>query len=438
MQKAAGTSRQLLLVFFLQYVILVTYDFIRGDFVDYNTLLDMSVELGYRLAMSGAETFRVEESISRVLQSYGIQAEVFAIPNCLHVSIETEEGKPMTRMRRIGHHGNNLDAVEKYNNISRKICSEHPEPDVAAQWIKDTTSAVKEYSLAYILFGNFLIGSSFTILFGGGFRDSLCAGICGLVVGVVNKFMDRMKVNPFFGIITSSFMMAIVAYFAGFLGLINSVDMTIIGTLMLLVPGLLFTNALRDIIYGDTNSGTNRIVQVFLIAAAIALGTGIALKLASSLWVLPSPAPAQSNRLVLELFAAFIGSFGFTIIFNIRGPGMFICAAGGIVTWLTYRGVQAIGGEVPAYFVATMAATLYAETFARIRKYPAISYLVISLIPVIPGAGVYYTMNYIVHGDMQLAVNKGFATIAYAGAIAVGILLVSTVYRLFITHRMQK
>ena len=59
--------------------------------MDYNTLLDLSVELGYRLAMSGAETFRVEESIYRVLLSYGIQAEVFAIPNCLHVSIETAE-----------------------------------------------------------------------------------------------------------------------------------------------------------------------------------------------------------------------------------------------------------------------------------------------------------------------------------------------------------
>lgn len=406
--------------------------------MDYNTLLDMSVELGYRLAMSGAETFRVEESISRVLQSYGIQAEVFAIPNCLHVSIETSEGKPMTRMRRIGHHGNNLDAVEKYNNISRKICTEHPTPDVAAQWVDDTTKAVKEYSLAYILFGNFVVSSSFAVLFGGNFRDSICAGVCGLVVGIVNKFMDDMKVNPFFGIITSAFVMSIIAYFAGYAHLIDSVDTTIIGTLMILVPGLLFTNALRDIIYGDTNSGTNRIVQVFLIAAAIALGTGTALKLANTLWTLPTAAPVVNNHLIIELIAAFLGSFGFAVIFNIRGPGMFICAAGGIVTWLTYRGIQTVGSDVIAYFVATMAAALYAETFARIRKYPAISYLVISLIPLIPGAGVYYTMNYVVQGNMDLAVNKGISTLAIAGAIAVGILLISTVYRLFTTRRIRK
>ena len=56
-------------------------------------------------------------------------------------------------------------------------------------------------------------------------------------------------------------------------------DIVIIGALMLLVPGLLFTNAMRDIINGDTNSGMNRIIQVFLIAVAIALGTGAALAL---------------------------------------------------------------------------------------------------------------------------------------------------------------
>lgn len=406
--------------------------------MDYNTLLDASVELGYRLAMSGAETFRVEESIMRVLSSYGIQAEVFAIPNCLHVSIETADGNPMTRMRRIGHHGNDLDAVEKYNSVSRRICSECPSPDVAAQWVDETTASLRQYSLPVILTGSFLVGSGFAILFGGSLRDSLCAGCCGLVVGLVNKFMDRMKVNPFFGIIIASFMMSMVAYFSSSIHLIDNADAAIIGTLMLLVPGLLFTNALRDIIYGDTNSGTNRIVQVFLIAAAIALGTGAALNLSKTVLTLPLSDPIIAHKLSFELGAAFVGSLGFVFIFNIHGPGALLCAAGGVVTWLTYRCAQCFGGDIMAYFLATVTASLYAEILARIRKYPVISYLVVSLIPLIPGAGVYYTMNHIVQGDVQLAANQGTRTIALAGAIAVGILLVSSVYRLIITKWSHK
>ena len=101
------------------------------------TLLDLATDLGYELAMSGAETFRVEESISRVLGAYGVEAEVFAIPNCLTVSILTGDGQPITRMRRIGHHGNDLDAVEKLSGLSRAICNRKPDPSDAQKWLND-------------------------------------------------------------------------------------------------------------------------------------------------------------------------------------------------------------------------------------------------------------------------------------------------------------
>ena len=96
--------------------------------MDYNKLLDLATDLGYELAMSGAETFRVEESISRVLTAYGVESEVFAIPNYLIVNIHPEEGQPITRMRRIGMHGNDLDSVEKFSGLSRAYCNRTPEP----------------------------------------------------------------------------------------------------------------------------------------------------------------------------------------------------------------------------------------------------------------------------------------------------------------------
>ena len=68
---------------------------------------------------------------------------------------------------------------------------------------------------------------------------------------------------------------------------------------------------------------------------------------------------------------------------------------------------------------------------AGIRKFPAITYLVISIFPLIPGAGVYYTMNYAVRGDMEQFASQGMYTAAIAGIMAVGILLVSTAVRVF-------
>lgn len=404
--------------------------------MDYSTILDLAVEIGYKLAMNGAETFRIEESIHRILQSYNISAEVFAIPNCLHVSIEAQDGVSITKMRRIGLHGNDLDTVEKYSNLSRRICTEKPEPALIRQWLKETEQNIRKYPLPIYFLGNFLGSFGFCILFGGSYIDCFCAGICGLVIGLVSKLMENLKVNQFFKTIFASFVMALLAYLFNFLSICNRVDSVIIGALMILVPGLIFTNGMRDIIYGDTNSGINRFVQVFLIAAAIALGTGAAWSLGCSFFGIPASVTAIPHHLIIECIAAFVGCIGFVVLFNIYGFGGVLCALGGVLAWVAYRIVsQVAGNEIAGYFWGAALASLYSEIMARIRKFPAISYLVISSFPLIPGAGVYYAMNYAVRGDMTSFASQGGYTIAIAGVIAVGILISSTFIRVISIKR---
>ena len=404
--------------------------------MDYNILLDLATELGYRLAMCGAETFRVEESINLVLRSYGTEAEVFAIPNCLTVSLVTDEGKPMTQMRRIGSHGNDLDSVERYSNLSRRICAKHPDPTVAMQWLKETDSSRIHYPTPIFLLGNFLGASGFAIIFGSGFLDCLLSGVCGILIGLVGLLMNKWKANQFFQTIISAFLSAFLAYLLAILGLAKNADSAIIGALMLLVPGLLFTNAMRDIIYGDTNSGLNRVVQVFMIAVAIALGTGSAWRFISAIWMEPASIPAIVHALPIQLIAAAVGCLGFSITFNIHGPGGLLCVLGGVLSWLTYCIVLQFGGsDLTGYFVAAIVSSTYSEIMARLRKYPAISYLVVSIFPLIPGASVYYTMNYAVRGDMDSFAGLGMHTIAIAGVIAVGILMISTAFRIWSVYK---
>ena len=402
-------------------------------------LLDLATDLGYELAMCGAETFRVEESINRVLAAYGLEAEAFAIPNYLIVSIQSKDGTPVTRMRRIGHHGNDLDSVELYSSLSRAICAERPSPEEALRWLDEVRRRRRHFSGAGRLAGDFLGALGFGLFFGGGWVDGLCAGICGMLVGFVNKVLDDMKANPFFRTIAASFLMALFAYLLGAAGIVRNSDAVTIGALMLLVPGLLFTNAMRDIIYGDTNSGINRIVQVLLVAVAIALGTATAWNAAKQLWGAPVSAEALPWGIGWECVFAMVGCVGFSILFNIHGPGGLLCALGGGLAWLVYRISMGLGsGEILAYFWASFFASLYSEIMARIRKYPAISYLVVSIFPLIPGAGVYYTMNYAVRGEMELFASQGMHTAAIAGIMAVGILLVSTSFRVWTVWKIRK
>jgi uncharacterized membrane protein YjjB (DUF3815 family) len=193
---------------------------------------------------------------------------------------------------------------------------------------------------------------------------------------------------------------------------------------------------MRDIIYVDTNSGINRVVQVLLTALAIALGTAAAWNVSAQLWGHYTAAPAIPMPLWFHAIVSFIGCTGFFILFNIHGPGGLLCAAGGMLTWIVYLLVKDLSGhDLTAYFFATMVASLYAETMARIRKYPAISYLVVSIFPLIPGAGAYYALHYAVQGQMDLFASKGMHTAAIAGVMAVAILLVSTAVRIVTTWR---
>ena len=218
--------------------------------MDYNTILDLATDVGYELAMAGAETFRVEDSVHRILESFGVEADVFAIPNFLVVSILTDTGKPITRMRRIGFHSNDLDAVERLNGLSRAICSRHPKPEEATGWLKHVLAAARTYSASGNMLGYFAGGAGFGVLFGCDLIDALCAGLCGVLIGLVQKAMSYLKVNPFFSTLASAFLMAVAAYSMVNLGLARHTDGVIIGALMILVPGLLFTNAMRDIIFG--------------------------------------------------------------------------------------------------------------------------------------------------------------------------------------------
>lgn len=404
--------------------------------MDHNALLDLLTDLGYELAMSGAETFRVEESIRRIAGAYGIEAEVFAIPNCITVSIETPEGKPMTRMRRIGIHGNDLDAVEQFSGLSRAICNRRPSPAEAKTWLDLVRSQGRRYPLWIDLLGHGLAGGGFSLLFGGSIVDGLCGAVCGLVVGIISFIMDRLRPNQFFRILAAAFPMALLAYAMEALGIAHNADVVTIGALMLLVPGLLFTNAMRDIIFGDTNSGTNRIVQVLLISAAIAIGTAAAWNTAEALWTAPASPDVPMAGPLSGIIPSLIGCLGFCIVFNIHGKGAFLCALGGVLSWVAYSLILRLGGsDAVAFFWGTICGAAYSEIMARVRKCPAIAYLVIAIFPLLPGAGLYYTMSYALRGEMSLFADKGMRTAAEAGIMAVAILLVSTVVRMHTVRR---
>lgn len=398
--------------------------------MDYNKILDFATDLGYELSMSGAEIFRVEDSISRILGAYGLEPEVYAIPNCIIVSVTLPDGESLTEMRRVGFHGNDLDMVERLSDLSRKVCREKPEGETAHQWLRQIKQTARSYCPIIQLLGYFLASFAFGIFFGGSWLDALCGGLGGIAVGACTMFMDKLQTNNFFKTMLVSIPLAFIPYALGALGICQRPDMATIGTVMVVVPGLLFTHAMRDIIYGDTNAGINRIVQVLLIAVAIACGTAIAWWMATGIWGEPVSAEGIQHGFLMECLACSIGCIGFSILFNIHGKGILLCMLGSCVCWGAYCIAEPLGGELGAAFVASFIVAIYSEVMARIRKCPAIGYLIMGLIPLIPGSSLYYTMTHAIRGEMASFGTRGLLTIEIAGLMAAGVILVSTTMRM--------
>lgn len=400
----------------------------------YEELLEFTVSLANKLQACGAETYRVEDTINRVIHAYGVEkVDAFVIPSAIMASLEPDNGPVVTKIRRLKSSGTMLDGIEKYSALCRRICAEKPDIPVLRRWLRETEASVCHYGRLIYFFAAFLIGLGFGFFFGGGLLEAIAAGVCGIATGASLLFMGKLNANTFFTSFVCSFILAFLANALTAVGLCKNADIATIGALMILVPGFLFTNSLRDIIYGDTMSGVNRLVQVLIIAVALVFGTSAAVSLARHIF------PAIENGLTpmtlpiwAQCTAGMVGALGFGLMFNMHGRGIPFALLGSVISWLVCSLLLKAGLPEPScYLIAAAASSFYAEIMARIRKFPATSYLLCALVPLIPGAGIYYTMDFIRRGMTAEAYAKGMATAAIAGSMAVGVLLISTVFRMW-------
>ena len=128
--------------------------------------------------------------------------------------------------------------------------------------------------------------------------------------------------------------------------------------------------------------------------------------------------------------ASFFGSLGFAVLYNLRGKRPWIPAAGGALFWAFYLFFRHQGGSAYAgFFVSAILLTAYAELWAITLKTPVTVFLIPTVIPFIPGGGLYYSVSALLRGDMPAFAAKAAETLGLAMALAVGIMLVTSLAR---------
>lgn len=244
------------------------------------TLLKISSFAGKLLLESGAEIQRTEETICRICEAYGVEeASAFVIPTGLFLSFSAE-GSTYSKILRIRGSSLHLEKINAINELSRQCSAQPLEAQDMLLSLKRIAGA-QGYSQGVLRLAGGAIAAFFTLFFGGAIQDAFFAFFVGCLTQFAVQCFDLRQINFIVKITCTSVLLTFAALLLQHFGLIHNLDSVVIGSLMLLVPGLAITNAVRDSIGGDLLAGMIRAMEACLIAIAIALGAGITM----SVWL---------------------------------------------------------------------------------------------------------------------------------------------------------
>ena len=253
---------------------------IRGIIMDYENVLTLASNAGKILLQNGAEIYRVEETITRICECYEVEdANAFVTPSGIFVSF-FKDTKTYSKVIRTKEISLNLEKINQVNDLSRNIHAQKLSVKQAKAKLENI-ELHEGYSPVLKMIASGCIALFFTYFFSGTFIDGLCAFPIGCIVQIIGAKFDAKQINSMVKITMLSSLLTILTLLLVRFQIANMKDSIIMGNLMLLVPGVAITNAIRDSISGDLISGITRGMEACFIAIALALGAGVTI----SIWM---------------------------------------------------------------------------------------------------------------------------------------------------------
>lgn len=247
-------------------------------------ILILAVRAGEIMMKSGAEIYRVEDTITRICKAGRISyVDVFATPTGIFVTMDegARDSEVFTYVKRIKGSGTDLAKISEINRFSREFTSTDLSVDEGMEILTEIENRPK-YPPYLQIAGAALIASFFCVLLGGGIADFASALVIGALSYGLSMLLDMADINFFIRGFCCCFFATFLALLASSLSIAPSYGSIIIGVMMIFVPGVAITNSMRDFLSGDMLSGLARAAEAVIIAFSLAVGAGIMLKL----WVL--------------------------------------------------------------------------------------------------------------------------------------------------------
>jgi uncharacterized membrane protein YjjP (DUF1212 family) len=245
------------------------------DHVDEKEVMELALCAGHMLLENGAEIFRVEETMERICRHYGVESgSEFVLSNGIFVTAGNEKEKFFAKVQHIPVSGTHLDKVTAINQLSREISEGRYTVQAAFDELERIKKAPGKRKRT-LIFASGVGSAAFCCLFGGNAGDTLVAFLAGTVLYLYILFFSSRYLSKIAGNITGGML---VTFLCGILyqyGLGTHPNYMVIGSIMPLIPGVPFTNAIREIADEDYISGSVRMLDALLVFLCIAIGVGL-------------------------------------------------------------------------------------------------------------------------------------------------------------------
>lgn len=229
-----------------------------------------------QMLKNGGEIYRVEEIVRHIGEAFGYETEVIAFTTGITMTMRNPlSGQSCSRIGRVSTRVIDLTRLDRVNGLSRALCEGRLDLAEAEREL-DEIERIRDVATAKSVALAAGSAAFFALMFGGGWFDFLAAGLCAGLVKLACTLIPMQSSAPMICVL-SGFLSAFLGRGAVQLIGMGDMDRVIVSTLMPFLPGLSFTNAIRDGMNGDLISGGARVSDAITQAVIMAAGVGVGL-----------------------------------------------------------------------------------------------------------------------------------------------------------------
>ena len=413
---------------------------------DFSDVLDLVSEAGHIMLQSGAEIYRVEETMTRMANHFGVPASHFFV---LSNGIFTTGSAKKTERR--GSYANvefipiksiRFDKVAEISQLSYDICADRCSLEQARHRLGQIKAMPPKPRWEQILASSLGAGG-FCAVFGGGWLDIAAAAVVGLLLYAFILFFSERHLSKIVRGICNATLATLLSVLFWKIGFGNSLSNIIIGAVMPLIPGAAFVNGVRDLANSDYIAGITRLTDALLGFFCISIGVVAGFSAGEwlsgeSILLTGMSISAETAGLLCQGLLSFLATAAFACIFGVQRSSYLYCGLAGTLDWLCYLVLFRYAGcsAVIATLLAALLTCILSRILAVIQHRPTTIYLICGLFPLIPGGGIFWSTYYLANQQFHLAATTGFNALAAAIAIVLGIILGQDLIRLWLRlHR---